>query len=50
MDALGDVELAQEHYQDFKGEIVAGLGNSWSITAKEIRAFIASRHKRERNE
>jgi hypothetical protein len=39
-DVLGDTTLAQEHYQDFQFEIVAGFPNSWSITAKQIRDFV----------
>ena len=40
-DALGDQELAQWHHQDFKRAAVAGWGPSWSITAEEIRRFVA---------
>jgi hypothetical protein len=43
VDALGDVEIAERHYQEFKFEIVAGWGASWSITAQEIRDFVASK-------
>jgi hypothetical protein len=43
VDALGDVDLAQKHYQDFKFEVVAGWGRSWTITAEEIREFVAAR-------
>jgi hypothetical protein len=41
VDATGDNELALRHYQDFKWSFVAGWDKSWSITEKEIRAFIA---------
>jgi hypothetical protein len=41
VDALGDVELAEMHYQDFKFEVVAGWGVSWTITAQQIRDFVA---------
>ena len=34
-DALGDDELAQAHYQDFKRAVITGLGNSWTLTAEE---------------
>ena len=40
-DALGDTELAQMHYQDFKRAFAASWGDSWSITASEIRGFVA---------
>ena len=40
-DALGDTELAQMHYQDFKRAFVASWGDSWSITASEIWGFVA---------
>ena len=43
VDALGDVELAQSHYQDFKFEVVAGWGSSWSITAQQVRDFVAAK-------
>ena len=39
-DALGDTELAQMHYQDFKRAFVASWGDSWSITASEIWGFV----------
>ncbi len=39
-DALGDTELAEEHYQAFKFAYVATWGDSWSITAREIRDFV----------
>ena len=39
-DALGDTELAQMHYQDFKRAFVARWGDSWSITASEIWGFV----------
>jgi len=44
-DATGDKELALQHYQDFKWRVVAGWGKSWSITEKEIEAFIAEQRK-----
>jgi len=44
MDALGDAELALKHYQDFKWKVVAGWHGRWSITAKEIREFVAGRN------
>jgi len=45
IDVLGDVELAQRHYQDFKHEIVAGWKASWTITAREIREFVGRRNR-----
>ena len=43
VDALGDVELAQQHYQDFKRQVVAGWADSWSITREQIVAFVSNR-------
>jgi len=43
MDAIGNEELALTHYQDFKREHVSNWGERWSITAREIRAFVAQR-------
>ena len=45
IDATGDQNLDLEHYQDFKWQFVAGWGASWSITAKEIREFLAAQNK-----
>ena len=42
-DATGDKELALQHYQNFKWRFVAGWGESWSVTEKEIKAFIAEK-------
>ncbi|MEO6035413.1 MAG: DUF6166 domain-containing protein [Verrucomicrobiota bacterium] len=44
MDALGDAELALKHYQDFKWQVVADWHGRWSISAKEIREFVAGRN------
>ena len=41
VDALGDAELAEQHYQAFKWSFVARWTESWSITAREIREFVA---------
>jgi hypothetical protein len=45
VDATGHEALALQHYQDFKRQVVAGWGDSWSITAREIRAFVAAQKK-----
>jgi hypothetical protein len=41
LDVTGDAELAQDHYQRFKAQHVAGWGSSWSITEAEVRAWLA---------
>ena len=42
-DALGDDELAQDHYQKFKRKIVAGFeAEGWILTQAEIRSWIGS--------
>ena len=41
MDATGDKALALRHYQDFKFRFVAGWGETWRISAKEIQDFVA---------
>ena len=48
-DALGDDKLAQTYYQDFKHEVVAGLGASWQISAHEIQQFVAQRRSTQYN-
>jgi hypothetical protein len=41
-DAMGD-EVAREHYQQFKHQIVAGFEwEGWIVTQAEIRCWIAS--------
>ena len=45
VDALGDAELAQTHYQNFKRTVVSCWANSWTVTAKEICEFVAARSK-----
>jgi len=47
-DALGD-EIAQVQYQDFKMAVVSGLGVCWTITADEIRRFVAEQERKELN-
>jgi hypothetical protein len=41
--ATGDAERAQDHYQDFKREHVAGWGEEWAITAGEIHTWLEER-------
>jgi hypothetical protein len=42
-DATGDNELAQDHYQRFKREVVAGFQRDrFLITQAEIRCWIAA--------
>jgi hypothetical protein len=41
VDALSDVDLAQQHYQEFKRTVVSGLGPSWSLSAAEIRDVVS---------
>jgi hypothetical protein len=43
LDATGDAELAQDHYQDFKREHVAGWGDEWVLTAGDIHAWLEGR-------
>ena len=45
VDAVGDPELAQTHYQEFKRAVVSGWASSWTVTAKEICEFVAGRSK-----
>ncbi len=44
-DALGDDDLAQGHYQEFKRADVSGLGASWSINSDEVRRFVAEQER-----
>ena len=41
VDATGDKELALRHYQDFKFQFVSGWGDSWRLTAEQVRSFIS---------
>jgi hypothetical protein len=41
LDATGDADLARAHYQTFKRECIAGWKEQWTITAQEMRAFVA---------
>ena len=45
IDATGDETLAIRHYQAFKRRVVAAWKESWSITAEEVRAFVATPKK-----
>jgi hypothetical protein len=47
-DALGDVELAQEHYQNFKWAVVSRLGDCWRLSARDMQRFVAQRRGRQR--
>ena len=41
--ATGDKELALQHYQDFKWEIVANFKNKWQLSADEINQWLNDR-------
>lgn len=43
VDALGDRESAERHYQAFKWAYVSHWTRCWTITAREIRDFVATR-------
>ena len=45
LDATGSELLALRHYQKFKRQFLVGWGHTWSITAREIRAFIAGQER-----
>lgn len=47
VDALGEREMAERHYQQFKRAHVAQWGEQWSITAEEIQFFVLSQVTRE---
>jgi hypothetical protein len=47
-DATGDDTLACRTYQDFKFAVVAGLPESWQLTAAEVAAKVAELHKPEK--
>lgn len=40
-DVTGDAETVQEHYQQFKTEVVATLGDEWALSEPEIRAWLS---------
>ena len=40
MDALGNEDAALHHYQEFKRQVVAKWGESWTISRREICAFV----------
>ncbi|MCI0540853.1 MAG: DUF6166 domain-containing protein [Verrucomicrobiales bacterium] len=44
-DALGNDELAQNHYQQFKRNVISQLPDTWMLTASEIRRFVAAVHQ-----
>ena len=39
-DACEDPATALRHCQEFKRDIVAGFGETWTLTAKDIRCFV----------
>ena len=41
-DATGDEDLALRHYQELRRQFVAWWKDDWSITAREVRAFVAN--------
>lgn len=41
LDVTGNPALVQDHYQDFKFEVVASWGEEWKITSQEILDFIS---------
>jgi hypothetical protein len=45
VDALGDVDLALRHYQEFKCAVVASWPQSWSISGEELRNLVATWRK-----
>jgi hypothetical protein len=47
VDALGEREMAERHYQTFKRTHVGQWGEKWTITAEEIRFFVLSQVTRE---
>jgi Family of unknown function (DUF6166) len=47
MDALGDANMAREHYQQFKRDHVARWDTTWSITAEDIQFYVLSKVTRE---
>lgn len=42
-DALGDDEVALDHYQEFKRAHIERFENEWTCTAEKIRHFVAQR-------
>jgi hypothetical protein len=48
LDALGEREMAQFHYQEFKRAYIEKWGEQWSISAEEIRFFVLSQVTREK--
>lgn len=45
-DTTGDKTLALRHYQDFKFEIIANLGDDWYLGRDEILEWLDSRESR----
>jgi len=42
LDGRDDEDLALRHYQEFKRRIVAGWGDTWSISRRKVCAFVES--------
>lgn len=43
LDVTDDPEVAQEHYQSFKNDVVAKLDDNWTLTVEEIEQYIENR-------
>ena len=43
LDATGDADLAERHYQDFKRAAVAGWEDDWKVTEAEIQDWLMRR-------
>ncbi len=46
-DACEDPATAVRHYQEFKREVVAGFGETWTLTTQDIRRFLECREEEE---
>lgn len=43
LDVTDDEELAEQHHQEFKRDVVAGFDDSWTYTARQIREWLERR-------
>lgn len=41
LDVTGDAEVAQDNYQDFKRQFVAGWGDKWEVTESQVREWLS---------
>lgn len=41
LDVTRNAEVAQDHYQNFKRQFVAGWGDTWQISEAEVRSWLA---------